>query len=46
MRCEQLHGTTEFMQSTELQAALGQGLPIADSVAFCACQHVLVELLA
>jgi hypothetical protein len=46
MRCEQLDGTTEFMQSTELQAALGQGLPNADSVAFCASQHVLVDLPA
>jgi hypothetical protein len=25
MRCEQPHGWTEFMQTTELQAALGQG---------------------
>jgi hypothetical protein len=46
MRCEQLHGRTEFTQTTELQAALGQGWPNAEGVAVCAPQHVLVELPA
>jgi hypothetical protein len=32
------------MQTTELQAALGQGWPNAEGVAFCAPQQVLVEL--
>jgi hypothetical protein len=46
MGCEQLHGRTEFTQTTELQAALGQGWPNAEGVAVCTPQHVLVELPA
>jgi hypothetical protein len=34
------------MRTTELQAALGRGWPNAEGVAFCAPQHVLVELPA
>jgi hypothetical protein len=34
------------MHTTELQAALGQGWPNAEDIAFCAPRRVLVELLA
>jgi hypothetical protein len=34
------------MQTTELQAALGQGWSNAEGVAFCAPQRVWVELPA
>jgi hypothetical protein len=34
------------MHTSELHAALRQGLPNAEGVAFCVTQHVLVELPA